>query len=254
MRNLSFSGGGAFLGGAIVHNLTSSEQQVIASTGENVEDLQPVASDPEIDAINFELNEVEVLDNATETVFVSVIREQIDLEQHAVGYYKKFFKDDTEVHGIIMKLPDGNTTTKIIVEGDRLRVTTYAYAPAEERNTRRLFQGELLRDVYVGIETGDIEVVPIDSVEDNHQTPQEVTNTQTVPQQVQTQPQPQPQTQTQAQPTVVQVGTPESTQQLPLKATCHDGTVQYQDHPSLPNYRGMCSGHGGVAIRHGRVP
>jgi hypothetical protein len=41
---------------------------------------------------------------------------------------------------------------------------------------------------------------------------------------------------------------------LPLKATCEDGTIQYQDTPSLPNYRGMCSGHGGIKIRHGRVP
>lgn len=41
---------------------------------------------------------------------------------------------------------------------------------------------------------------------------------------------------------------------LPLKATCKDGTIQYQDNPSLPNYRGMCSHHGGIIVRHGRVP
>lgn len=41
---------------------------------------------------------------------------------------------------------------------------------------------------------------------------------------------------------------------LPLKATCKDGTVQYQDDPSGPNYRGMCSHHGGIAKKHGRVP
>lgn len=41
---------------------------------------------------------------------------------------------------------------------------------------------------------------------------------------------------------------------LPLKAMCADGTIQYQDTPSNPNYRGMCSGHGGIKIRYGRVP
>lgn len=41
---------------------------------------------------------------------------------------------------------------------------------------------------------------------------------------------------------------------LPLKATCKDGTVQYQDDPSGQNYRGMCSSHGGIQTKHGRVP
>ncbi len=41
---------------------------------------------------------------------------------------------------------------------------------------------------------------------------------------------------------------------LPLKAICKDGTIQYQDHASLPNYRGMCSGHGGIRTKLGRVP
>lgn len=41
---------------------------------------------------------------------------------------------------------------------------------------------------------------------------------------------------------------------LPLKATCKDGTISYQDNPSLLNYRGMCSHHGGIAKRHGRTP
>lgn len=47
---------------------------------------------------------------------------------------------------------------------------------------------------------------------------------------------------------------PEQSTNLPLKAICKDGTVQYQDSPDLPNYRGMCSGHGGISKRLGRVP
>lgn len=47
---------------------------------------------------------------------------------------------------------------------------------------------------------------------------------------------------------------PAQNSNLPLKAICKDGTVQYQDTPSLPNYRGMCSKHGGIKERLGRVP
>lgn len=41
---------------------------------------------------------------------------------------------------------------------------------------------------------------------------------------------------------------------LPLKATCKDGTTSYQDDPSGTTYRGMCSHHGGIAAKHGRAP
>ena len=40
---------------------------------------------------------------------------------------------------------------------------------------------------------------------------------------------------------------------LPLKAICKDGTVSYQDNASKPDYRGMCSGHGGIKTKLGRV-
>ena len=47
---------------------------------------------------------------------------------------------------------------------------------------------------------------------------------------------------------------PVESSNLPLKAICKDGTVSYQDTPSHPNYQGMCSGHGGIQTRLGRVP
>jgi hypothetical protein len=40
---------------------------------------------------------------------------------------------------------------------------------------------------------------------------------------------------------------------LPLKAICNDGSVSYQDTPSKPDYRGMCSGHDGIKTKLGRV-
>lgn len=47
---------------------------------------------------------------------------------------------------------------------------------------------------------------------------------------------------------------PTQSANLPLKAICKDGTIQYQDSPDLLNYRGMCSGHGGIAKKLGRIP
>lgn len=53
-----------------------------------------------------------------------------------------------------------------------------------------------------------------------------------------------------------QVATPiaEDSSNLPLKAICNDGSVSYQDTPSMPDYRGMCSGHGGIKTKLGRTP
>ena len=42
--------------------------------------------------------------------------------------------------------------------------------------------------------------------------------------------------------------------QLPLKAICKDDSISYQDDASKPDYRGMCSKHGGIKQKLGRVP
>lgn len=47
---------------------------------------------------------------------------------------------------------------------------------------------------------------------------------------------------------------PRPSNNLPFKAICKDGSIQYQDSPSVQNYRGMCSSHGGIAKKLGRVP
>lgn len=47
---------------------------------------------------------------------------------------------------------------------------------------------------------------------------------------------------------------PAPTTNLPLKAICKDGTVSYQNDPSKQDYRGMCSHHGGIQTKLGRVP
>ncbi len=53
-----------------------------------------------------------------------------------------------------------------------------------------------------------------------------------------------------------QTAAPASTEDpnLPLKAICNDGTTSYQDTPSKPDYRGMCSGHDGIKTKLGRIP
>ncbi len=68
------------------------------------------------------------------------------------------------------------------------------------------------------------------------------------------QPRPQPAPQPQPQPAPQPAPQPQPSNNLPLKAICTDGSVSYQDNPSKPDYRGMCSGHGGIAQKLGRVP
>lgn len=235
----------------IIYDSASVKQNASATIEET--DSSPIVDDSKIEGIEFDVQEKE--DSNGNKIFISVIREEIDLEQYAVDYYNKFFHDDAEVHGVMIKLPDGNTSTRIAVEDGKIRVTTHAYFGSEERILNRLFHGQKLHDVYVDVETGAIEVIA--DTNTNLQ-PQSTAETEDEIETVVVQPQ-QPtttsgQSQQQApQPTVTPTE-PEDNSQLPLKATCYDGTVQYQDHPSLPNYQGMCSGHGGIYQRHGRVP
>lgn len=56
---------------------------------------------------------------------------------------------------------------------------------------------------------------------------------------------------TEAPPTPVTVAPNPS---LPLKATCNDGTVMYQDDITRNDYKGMCSSHQGILTKHNRIP
>lgn len=207
-----------------------------------------------MNGIIFDLNEIDVPEDPEHKRLVSVIKDPIDLERYAADYYKKFFKSDTEIHSVVKKLPDSNTSTRIAVEDGRLRVTTHEYSPNEERLARRMFQGSLLRDIYVNIETGEIEVIRDAEVEAAEEAARIKEEEERKAAEAAAQAAKQQAQQTQPKPTAPQTDSAATNTQLPLKATCRDGTISYQDHPSLPNYSGMCSGHGGIAIRHGRVP
>lgn len=60
-------------------------------------------------------------------------------------------------------------------------------------------------------------------------------------------------TTTTTNPTPTPTPAPEESSNLPLKAICNDGSISYQDTPSKPDYRGMCSGKGGIKTKLGRV-
>jgi hypothetical protein len=79
-------------------------------------------------------------------------------ETFAVEYYNAFFESDDEIHAVINFT--NNTTGKISkIMDDTLDVTIQEYVDGEEHDANELFSGMLLKEYWVTISTGEIEVI-----------------------------------------------------------------------------------------------
>lgn len=77
-----------------------------------------------------------------------------DVFDYCVDYYKEMFLSDDEIHGIVNF--STNTTSKISVLYDGvLDVCTYDYLDGEEHDAKLLFGGDLLKEDFISIETGE---------------------------------------------------------------------------------------------------
>ena len=81
----------------------------------------------------------------------------IDIEYYALSYYKTYFMDDSEIHAIVNFTR--RTTTRITCLGNMLNVSILEYVDKEEHDAKALFGGMLIRDFYVYIDNGDIELI-----------------------------------------------------------------------------------------------
>ena len=83
------------------------------------------------------------------------------IEDHVIEYYKKYFKNDKEVHVIINKYL--NTTTNIfcMVDGLLLDVSVHEYVDGEEASAKTLCAGALLREYHVNVITGETEEIDL---------------------------------------------------------------------------------------------
>ena len=88
---------------------------------------------------------------------ISLIAENIEMQDHALDYYKKYFKSDDEIHAIVNF--NYKTTTKISVIGNLLDVSVYEYVDKEEHDAKLLFSGSLLKEYHINKDTGDIEEI-----------------------------------------------------------------------------------------------
>lgn len=84
----------------------------------------------------------------------------IPVEEYALLYYQNFFKSDEEIHAVVNFTL--NTTTRIsLMTSSTLCVDVLEYVDKEEHDAKLLFGGNLLREFFIDIETGEIEEIDL---------------------------------------------------------------------------------------------
>lgn len=85
------------------------------------------------------------------------INQNIDISKYALSYYKKYFKNDNEIHAIINS--SNKTTTNMSLMSGMLFVTTLEYIDKEEYDAHKLFSGRTLYSYTIYLDNGDIEKI-----------------------------------------------------------------------------------------------
>lgn len=98
-----------------------------------------------------------VKNDATENWRYSTIAENIDIEVYTLSYYKKYFKNDNEIHGIINF--SRNTTARLNVSGNMIFLSLYDYVDGEEHDANIMFSGTPLASYIIYTDNGDIEKI-----------------------------------------------------------------------------------------------
>ena len=96
-----------------------------------------------------------VIDDVTGKWRLSVMSEDVDIQDYVYSYYNKYFKDDTEIHGIVNL--SSNTTARISCVSGMLFVTEYSYVDGEEHDAKLLYSGTPIKSYIVYTDNGDIE-------------------------------------------------------------------------------------------------
>ena len=134
-----------------------TQQQPNTESADTTKDAAADAEDQTsaIDGIKFTVSDVR--NDKTGNWRISLIAENIEMQNCALDYYKHYFKDDKEIHAIVNF--NYNTTTKISVVGNKLDVSVFEYVKKEEHDANLLFSGQLLKEYLVDKETGAVEEV-----------------------------------------------------------------------------------------------
>lgn len=134
-----------------------TENDIETNKVENVEHRSGMCgiSDKDVNSLDTKFTVSDVRNDVTGKWKISVIAENIDIEEYALSYYQTYFTDDEQTHAIVNF--NRNTTTRISCMGDMLDVAIFEYVDKEEHDAKALFSGMLLKEYFIYIDNGDIE-------------------------------------------------------------------------------------------------
>lgn len=143
----------------------SSSETVTPSAIKDSNDKQSTKKESkekkEIEAGSYTIDDIDfyfsptVRNDVTGNWRISTLAEvNADVFNYCVDYYKELFSSDDEIHAIVNF--SSKTTSKISVLYDGvLDVCVYDYVDGEEHYADKLFSGDLLKEDFISIETGE---------------------------------------------------------------------------------------------------
>ncbi len=136
-------------------NILGPSQEVKAK--KNQENKTIASGSYDITGETFQFSD-SIINDITGKWRLSLIASSKDTTEYAIDYYNTLFNSNDEIHAIVNF--SKNTTTKISVLFDEmLDVTVYEYVDKEEHDANLLFSGMLLKEYWINIESGEIEII-----------------------------------------------------------------------------------------------
>lgn len=128
---------------------------------ESIADIESIKNTEEeqyltLDEVNITFSD-SVRDDQTGNWRLSKVTSNKPEEEYVLDYYKKYFKEDKEVHAIVNYTL--NTTTCVTSIGNKINVRVYEHIKDEEHHAKTLFRGQKYAEYNVDKETGAVEKV-----------------------------------------------------------------------------------------------
>ena len=140
---------------SMVSDISSKASSVTSSASSTSATSNPSSVDDKLSDFGILSNTVR--NDSTGNYRLMRIADNVQIEDIALDYYKKYFEDSKEIHFIVNF--SNNTTTSITDMGTFLDVTVHEYIKKEEHDAKVLGGGEVLAQYHVDKETGKVEKV-----------------------------------------------------------------------------------------------
>lgn len=138
----------------IQQNENSTSNNIDISNDNDTEET--LINESVLDNINFQASTVRN-DNTGNWRISTIAKPIIMHNENAIEYYNNYFKDDSEIHGIVNFT--FNTTTKISKFGNLLMVTVHEYVDGEEHDANLLYSGMLTSQYHINLDDESIEKI-----------------------------------------------------------------------------------------------